>query len=71
MAVDSDGGTYYGEMKPDRKGKVSFTAPDEKGISHLWLVVTGAPTEHWRNIDGEDNPGDAQWPYSIKITQTK
>lgn len=67
VAVDTDGGTHYGEVKSSSKGEVSYSAPSETEISHLWLVVTGAPTEHWRNIDGEDNPGDAQWPYSIKI----
>ena len=35
-------------------------------LAHLWLVVMGAPTEHWMNpiIRGKD----AQWPYKIKIT---
>ena len=54
-------------MQSDAKGRVTYTAPADKQISHLWLVVMGAPTEHWQNIDGEENPGDAQWPYSIKI----
>ncbi len=67
VAVDSEGNSHYGEMMSASKGKVSYTAPADKEIEHLWLVVSGAPTEHWRNIDGEENPGDAQWPYSIKV----
>lgn len=54
-------------MQSAAKGSVSFAAPEGMDVEHLWLVVMGAPTEHWRNIDGEENPGDAQWPYSIRI----
>lgn len=68
VAVDSDGGSAYGDMESAAKGSVGYTVPEDKEITNLWLVVSGAPTEHWRNIDGEENPGDAQWPYSIKIT---
>ena len=67
VAVDADGKEHYGEMQSAKKGSVSFTAPADKEIKKLWLVVMGAPTEHWRNVDGDENPGDAQWPYSIKI----
>ena len=70
VAVDSEGKEHYGEMASANKGKVSFTAPSGKKIEKLWLVVMGAPTEHWRNIDGPDNPGDAQWPYSFKTQKS-
>lgn len=67
VAIDSKGDAIYCDMMKARNGKVSFTTPAEGGIEKLWLVVMGAPTEHWRNVDGPDNPGDAQWPYSIKV----
>lgn len=67
VAVDSEGKEIYGEMKSDRTGKVSFTSPSDRKIDRLWMVVMGAPAEHWRNVDGPENPGDAQWPYSIRI----
>ena len=67
VAIDSKGNAIYGDMEKVRNGKVSFTTPADGGIEKLWLVVMGAPTEHWRNVDGPDNPGDAQWPYSIKV----
>lgn len=67
VAVDSEGNAHYGEMQKAKNGKVTYTAPADKKIDKLWLVVMGAPTEHWRNVDGPDNPGDAQWPYSIKF----
>lgn len=69
VAVDADGKEIYGEMESAKNGKVSFTAPSDRKIEKLWLVVMGAPTEHWRNVDGPDNPGDAQWPYSIRINR--
>lgn len=67
VAIDSKGNAIYGDMEKARNGNVSFTTPAEGGIEKLWLVVMGAPTEHWRNVDGPDNPGDAQWPYSIRV----
>lgn len=67
VAVDSEGNAHYGEMQKAKNGKVTYTAPADKKIDKLWLVVMGAPTEHWRNVDGPENPGDAQWPYSIKF----
>ncbi len=66
VAVDSEGVAHYGEMHSDPKGRVSYTAPKDALIEHLWLVVMGAPEEHWMNVDGPENPGDAQWPYSIR-----
>lgn len=67
VAVDSEGNSHYGEMRKGGKGKLTYTVPADKKIEKLWLVVMGAPTEHWRNVDGPENPGDAQWPYSVRI----
>ena len=69
VAVDKDGKEIYGEMQDKVKGKIAFKTPKSGNIDKLWLVVMGAPTEHWQNIDGPENPGDAQWPYSIKISR--
>ena len=66
VAVDSNGEAHYGEMHSGAKGKINYKTPEGSEISKLWLVVMGAPKEHWRNIDGPENPGDAQWPYAIK-----
>ena len=51
----------------DNSGKsIIFTAPKDQTLTYLWLVVMGAPTEHWMN----PTPGekDAQWPYHIRVT---
>ncbi len=60
VAVDSDDNAIYGDMHAEQEGSVSFTAPTDKTIKRLWLVVMGAPTQHLRN-------SSSQWPYSIKI----
>lgn len=67
VAVDADGNTHYSPIYSSLKRKVKYTAPAGKALQHLWFVVMGAPAEHWRNIDGPDNPGDAQWPYSLRL----
>lgn len=64
----ADGSTRYGEMKRDNTGQVSVKIPE--GATHLWFLVTGAPTRHRPNIDGPDNPGDPQWPWSVRISNS-
>lgn len=64
VAVDKNGKSAYGEMKSDINGSLHYTA--QAGLSHLWLVVMGAPTEHWMNPTSEGK--DAQWPYRIKLS---
>ena len=66
VAVTREGKSVYGEMGNNTKGVVKYIAPKDVPLAYLWLVVMGAPTEHWMNpISGEK---DAQWPYKIKIT---
>ena len=49
---------------------VRFEIP--KDTQFLWLVVTGAPTEHldsmknWKMLKGKE----AQWPYQIRLKGT-
>ena len=66
VAVTQEGKSIYGETKSDDKGKICYTLPADYSLTHLWLVVMGAPTEHWMNP--EPGQKDAQWPYRIKIT---
>jgi hypothetical protein len=69
LAVKKNGERVYGEMYTEANGEFSYKAPAD--TEHLWLVVSGAPTEHWQHIvDGEDK-NDEQWPYQIKFTGTK
>ena len=71
VGVDSSGKEYYGETGKKSRGSISFETPKDVDLNKLWLVVMGAPTQHWKNVDGPENPGDAQWPYSIKIGLSK
>lgn len=65
VGVTAEGKSVTGTVGRDAEGRVSFTAPSDAPLSHLWLVVMGAPTEHWMNGSTEK---DAQWPYRIKVT---
>ena len=61
VAVEpSEDKTTYGEMHSAKEGFITFTAPDNGSLSHLWLVVMGAPSEHMKDSEN-------QWPYLIKV----
>jgi hypothetical protein len=72
VGVKADGSPIYGQASSAADGSISFKAPKGEMLSHLWLVVMGAPTEHWPNPQGgwggdsKADP-DAQWPYQIKV----
>jgi hypothetical protein len=66
FAVKADGSRVYGNVNSDPNGEVRFKVP--KDTRFLWLVVTGAPTEHWIHKVDNDDKNDEQWPYQIKLT---
>lgn len=68
VGVTKSGKSVYGVAGKAKKGNIRFVAPKEDPLAYLWLVVMGAPTEHWMNPGGWDKPStpDAQWPYRIK-----
>ena len=74
VAVRKDNGeSVYGKMSSAHEGEVVFEAP-EAPLSHLWLVVMGAPTEHKMNPMDFHNSEDTtlfddQWPYAIRIVK--
>jgi hypothetical protein len=59
VAVCEDGNTVYGQMNKADEATVSFVAPEDVSLTHLWFVVMGAPSEYI--MDSED-----QWPYAIR-----
>lgn len=69
VGVTQGGKSIVGnEIGRDAKGEISFETPEGEPLAHLWLVVMGAPTEHWMN----GRPGtDAQWPYRLKVSGSK
>ncbi|NLG18539.1 MAG: hypothetical protein GX556_14490 [Fibrobacter sp.] len=47
---------------------LTFSCP--ANCSRLWLVVSGAPQEHWRHAWDDDNSNDEHWPYQVKFVNT-
>lgn len=76
VASKKDGTRVYGEVQRDPTGTAKFKVP--KNTEHLWLVVMGAPSEHWpvadRRRQSEANTNTAnteeQWPYQVKFNGT-
>ncbi len=75
VASKKDGSREYSHTFKDAGGQVKFKVP--KNTAYLWLVVMGAPTEHWPVAAGRQRPeGNApaaleeQWPYQIKLEGT-
>lgn len=66
LAVKADGSRDYGKVYSDSIGKAAFKVP--KDTKFLWLVVSGAPSEHW--VKGRGESKEEQWPYQIKLTGT-
>lgn len=68
LAVKQDGRRVYGPAFSAAEGSVKFTVPDK--TAYLWLVVSGAPSEHWPHDADGDETNDEQWPYQIRLTGT-
>lgn len=72
LASLKDGKRVYGDVHKDPEGTATFEVPAD--TEYLWLVVMGAPTEHWpvatktRNSDADE---EEQWPYRIALTGTR
>lgn len=74
VAHKTDGSRTYSDVYKDADRTVSFKVP--KNTEHLWLVVMGAPTEHWPVAAGrqrsENNNAapEEQWPYRFQLSGT-
>ncbi len=72
LASLKNGDRVYGDVCKDPEGTVTFKVPENSEF--LWLVVMGAPTEHWpvlgRRRASSENNSEEQWPYQIKLTGT-
>ncbi len=77
LASKEDGSRVYGDIFSKSPGTAEFTVPPN--TKFLWLVVSGAPTEHWIHVGrrggraGNANAGASaseQWPYQFKLTGT-
>lgn len=72
VAVTTEGKRVYGNMNRGENGMnrtASFSVP--QNTQFLWLVVTGAPTAHWKtHRNGEKKGEETQWPYRIRLDGT-
>ncbi|MBO9681884.1 MAG: hypothetical protein J7502_04335 [Flavisolibacter sp.] len=73
VAYEKDGNRTYSNVYKEANGTVKFKVP--KNTEYLWLVVMGAPNEHWPVSAGRSttetagNP-EEEWPYEIKLSGT-
>jgi hypothetical protein len=70
VASLDDGSRAYSETFADAPGTAEFTVP--ANARFLWLVVMGAPTEHWvregrRRRESNDESNEEQWHYRFRI----
>jgi hypothetical protein len=72
VALLNTGERVYGPMKAVTKSGVKDTLTFDcpSGCSRLWLVVTGAPSTHWRHAWDDDDTNDEQWPYQVSFTNS-
>lgn len=72
LAYLNDGRRVYGDVYRDAEGTAAFEVPEL--TEALWLVVMGAPREHWpvamRRRGGSEGNAEEQWPYQIKLAGT-
>ncbi|SCI09326.1 DUF6055 domain-containing protein [uncultured Bacteroides sp.] len=76
VAVCKNGQCVYGDRYESGNGMnrtVRFEIPEN--TQFLWLVVTGAPVEHWDymktwSVLKNEKGKEAQWPYQIRLKGT-
>lgn len=73
VAYKKDGSRVYSDVFKNANGTAKFKVP--KNTEYLWLVVMGAPTEHWpvaggRRTENNNANAEEQWPYEIKLKGT-
>ncbi|NTS43919.1 hypothetical protein HRG84_23770 [Flavisolibacter sp. BT320] len=72
VAYKKDSSRTYSPVYKTRDGKATFNVPEN--TAYLWLVVMGAPTEHWSLPFGrqktETSNTEEAWPYQVKLRGT-
>lgn len=66
--VYSETGTANVANNINPEQSLSFTCPDN--CVNLWLVVSGAPQQHWKHAWDDDNTNDEHWPYKVQFENT-
>lgn len=74
VALLKDGTRVYGNAAAvamsanEGKGSIDFDCP--ANCDRLWLVVSGAPSVHWRHAWDDNDDNDEQWPYQVSFNNT-
>ena len=75
VALLKDGARVYSDMATAKYangsnpvGVLNFAVP--ANCSKLWLVVSGAPQEHWHHAWDDNDANDEQWPYQVRFANT-
>lgn len=72
VGVTEEGETLFGTSgstdADNQTGTVSWTVPEGKKLAHLWLIVTAGPHDTHRLLQQVPT---AQWPYKVKLTNTR
>ncbi|MDD2560639.1 MAG: DUF4859 domain-containing protein, partial [Bacteroidales bacterium] len=68
VVLKENGKRVYSDMFSNANDTAHFVVPDS--CSMFWMVVSGAPTTHWRHAWDDDDSNDEQWPYKVKFEQT-
>lgn len=64
VAMTKEGKRVYSDIHREDEKQIAFIVP--QNTTHLWLVVMGAPTEHWKYKEGDES----QWPYEFTLEGT-
>ena len=62
--MTKEGKRVYSDIHREDEKQIAFIVP--QNTTHLWLVVMGAPTEHWKYKEGDES----QWPYEFTLEGT-
>lgn len=69
LASLKDGNRIYGQVYKRNEGEAEFLVPEN--TEYLWLVVSGAPTEHEKHSWDNDKVKYRDFPYKVKFINTK
>lgn len=64
VGVTAEGKSVYGDTFSAKEGKATFSWAKNVKMAHVYLVVMGAPTEHWIN---PEQGKDVKWNYKVKM----